>query len=430
MERWIWEQRLRHLLAGRVMAYEPSFPTGYPVSRRRSTKSYSHPMDKYDKLSKIGEGSYGVVFKCRNRETGNLVAIKKFIEIDDDPMIRKIAIREVRMLKALKHPNLVNLIEAFKRKKRLHMVFEFCEYTVLQEMEKYPKGMPELQTKRIIYQTCLAIDYCHSRDVIHRDVKPENLLLTKDNVVKLCDFGFARVLELSRATLRAHLSMHSRSAVTFAISEAGINVLSQPSLFPTDALDGNYTDYVATRWYRSPELLVGDTQYHKGPDIWAIGCVYAEAIKGEALWPGKSDVDQIYLITKTQGPLIPRHQEIFRQNSFFRHEKIPDPGEIVPLEKRMESCRLSPRAMDFLKKCLIMDNTKRATSKDLVNHSYWEGLDWKLPDSHSKDFERIRRNNSGASYLFPQVHGQKSVAQPGKAYYNPPVTGAHSLPTI
>ncbi|CAD5224204.1 unnamed protein product [Bursaphelenchus okinawaensis] len=97
-------------------------------------------LDKYEKLGKIGEGSYGVVFKCRNRETNQIVAIKKFVETDDDPSIKKIALREIRMLKALKHPNLVNLIEVFKRNKKLHLVFEHCERTVLDDLEKYPKG--------------------------------------------------------------------------------------------------------------------------------------------------------------------------------------------------------------------------------------------------------------------------------------------------
>jgi len=81
-------------------------------------------MERYERLCKIGEGSYGVVFKCRNRETGQLVAIKKFVESEEDPLIRKIAMREIRMLKNLKHPNLINLIEVFRRKKRLHLVFE------------------------------------------------------------------------------------------------------------------------------------------------------------------------------------------------------------------------------------------------------------------------------------------------------------------
>lgn len=97
-------------------------------------------MEKYEKIGKIGEGSYGVVFKCRNRDTGQIVAIKRFLESEDDPVIKKIALREIRMLKQLKHPNLVNLIEVFRRKRRLHLVFEYCAHTVLHELDRYQRG--------------------------------------------------------------------------------------------------------------------------------------------------------------------------------------------------------------------------------------------------------------------------------------------------
>lgn len=151
-------------------------------------------MNKFEKLGKIGEGSYGVVFKCRNKENGQIVAIKKFVESEDDPMIRKIAMREVGMLKNLRHPNLVNLLEVFRRKHKIHMVFEYCDHTVLNELEAHPRGVEEKMVKSIIYQTLQAVNFCHQHKCVHRDVKPENILITKDGVIKLCDFGFARIL--------------------------------------------------------------------------------------------------------------------------------------------------------------------------------------------------------------------------------------------
>ncbi|KAK1790124.1 hypothetical protein P4O66_013954 [Electrophorus voltai] len=292
-------------------------------------------MEKYEKLAKIGEGSYGVVFKCRNRDTGQIVAIKKFVESEDDPVIKKIALREIRMLKQLKHVNLVNLLEVFRRKRRLHLVFEFCEQTVLNEVEKHPRGqwLPDYiclnascfltvtesvlenreyrklssgassgrlfkpstsVTNTIIHHQCIH-QQCIHQQCIHRDVKPENILLTKMGVVKLCDFGFARILT-----------------------------------GPGD----DYTDYVATRWYRAPELLVGDTQYGPPVDIWALGCVFAELLHGNPLWPGQSDVDQLYLIRRTLGDLTPRHQQVFRSNVFFSGVSIPEPDTMDPLERR------------------------------------------------------------------------------------------------
>nr|XP_005987946.1 PREDICTED: cyclin-dependent kinase-like 1 isoform X2 [Latimeria chalumnae] len=243
-------------------------------------------MEKFEKLGKIGEGSYGVVFKCRNKETGQIVAIKKFVESEDDPVIRKIALREIRMLKQLKHMNLVNLLEVFRRKRKLHLVFEYCDHTVLNELDRYPRGVPEQQVKSIMWQTLQAVNFCHKHNCIHRDVKPENILITKHGIIKLCDFGFA---------------------TTFI------------------GPDAYYTDYVATRWYRAPELLVGDTQYGPPVDVWAIGCVFAELISGNPLWPGRSDVDQLYLIRKTLGAF--RHEicEHFL-SSTQSHEGLPRHG--------------------------------------------------------------------------------------------------------
>ncbi|KAL1110361.1 hypothetical protein AAG570_007892 [Ranatra chinensis] len=298
-------------------------------------------MERYEKLSKLGEGSYGVVFKCRNRETGYLVAIKKFVESEDDPLIRKIALREIRLLKSLKHPNLVNLVEVFRRKRRLHLVFEYCERTVLGELEAHPEGCPDHLTKQIIWQTLQGLAYCHRHNCIHRDIKPENILLTANGVVKLC---------------------------------------------PGE----NYTDYVATRWYRAPELLVGDTLYGPPVDIWAIGCVLAELVRGEALWPGKSDVDQLYLIRKSIGDLISRHMHIFRTNEFFNGTVLPQPESVQPLETKLaDNC--NPNLTDFLKKCLDKDPAMRWTAEDLLNHPYFENFTFKIPDTDMEEFEKLKK---------------------------------------
>lgn len=104
---------------------------------------------------------------------------------------------------------------------------------------------------------------------------------------------------------------------------------------------------MATRWYRSPELLVGDTQYGTPVDIWAIGCVMAELIKGEALWPGKSDVDQLYLIRCTVGDLLTRHMQAFKSNDFFQGVILPQPQQLIPLEVKLPMC--SSTVIDFLK---------------------------------------------------------------------------------
>ncbi|XP_070276148.1 cyclin-dependent kinase-like 1 isoform X2 [Myotis yumanensis] len=320
-------------------------------------------MEKYEKIGKIGEGSYGVVFKCRSRDTGQVVAIKRFLESEDDPVIKKIALREIRMLKQLKHPNLVNLIEVFRRKRRLHLVFEYCDRTVLHELDRYQRGVPEHLVKSITWQTLQAVNFCHKHNCIHRDVKPENILITRHSVIKLCDFGFARLL-------------------------------TGPSDY--------YTDYVATRWYRSPELLVGDMQYGPPVDVWAIGCVFAELLSGVPLWPGKSDVDQLYLIRKTLGDLIPRHQQVFSTHQYFGGVKIPDPEDMG---------------------CLHMDPAERLTCEQLLQHPYFDSIREirDLAKYHDKPTRKTLRQNPkhlpGFQNL-PQLTGSSILpALDNKKYY-------------
>ncbi|XP_040569266.1 cyclin-dependent kinase-like 4 isoform X2 [Lepeophtheirus salmonis] len=331
------------------------------------SRAPSRLMERYEKLSMIGEGSYGKVYKCRARDNGNLVAIKKFIETEDDALIKKIALREIRMLRNLKHPNLVNLIEVFRRKKKLHLVFEFCDRTVLNELEKYPKGVPIGITKSITYQTLKAVNYCHQHNCIHRDVKPENILLTRDGIVKLCDFGFAR---------------------QFSQGE-------------------KFTDYVATRWYRAPELLVGDTQYGPKVDVWAIGCVFVELVNGEALWPGKSDIDQLYLICKNLGELIPRHMQIFKENEFFFGMSIQDPGVVESLDKKLSKELVGSEGIDFMKKCLDKDPDKRYSCENLLYHSFFRGLE----ETEQSRWNRERTKNTNLHGLtFPILNTSASNA--------------------
>lgn len=217
---------------------------------------------------------------------------------------------------------------------------------------------------------------------IHRDVKPENILITKHSVIKLCDFGFARLLT-----------------------------------GPGDY----YTDYVATRWYRSPELLVGDTQYGPPVDVWAIGCVFAELLSGVPLWPGKSDVDQLYLIRKTLGDLIPRHQQVFSMNQYFSGVKIPDPEDMETLELKFPN--ISYSALSFLKGCLHMDPAERLTCEQLLQHPYFDSirdigeLTRQQDKPLRKTLRQSRKHLTGLQYL-PQLTSSRILpALDNKKYH-------------
>ncbi|XP_076823971.1 uncharacterized protein LOC143470019 isoform X1 [Clavelina lepadiformis] len=287
-------------------------------------------MEKYDNLGMVGEGSYGMVMKCKHKESGQIVAIKKFLESEDDKMVKKIAMREVRMLRKLRHENLVNLIEVFRRRKRLYLVFEFVDHTVLDDLEKYPNGLNEMSVRKILWQVLRGVEFCHSHNIIHRDIKPENILNSRSGVIKLCDFGFARTL----------------------------------------AAPGEvYTDYVATRWYRAPELLVGDTKYGRAVDVWAVGCLITEMLTGDPLFPGDSDIDQLYHIIKCFGNLCPRHREIFQRNPLFAGMRLPDVRDVEPLERKFP--KFSSEVLDLMKQCLRLDPNDRPSSSLLLRHEFF-----------------------------------------------------------
>lgn len=176
----------------------------------------------------------------------------------------------------------MKLLQVFREEDKLFLVFEYVKRTVLEELENSPEGLDLPKLKEIIYQMLLALDFMHENEIIHRDVKPENLLINSNGLLKVCDFGFARSLQ------------KNASAV--------------------------YTDYVSTRWYRSPELLVGDANYHKSVDTWAIGCIYAEMYNGIPLFPGDSDIHTLKLIIDILGgsqKLTEKQRTAFHTNPIY-----------------------------------------------------------------------------------------------------------------
>jgi len=191
------------------------------------------------------------------------VAIKKFKEsAEEDQIVKKTTKREVKMLSVLKDKSVVKMIEAFKRKGRLYLVFEFMDRNLLEVLEEKPDGLDRDSVKFFIYQLLKAVDYFHRQNVMHRDIKPENLLISsKTNELKVCDFGFAR-----------HLS--NKNDIESSSNKSSVNGDEENS--------PELTDYVATRWYRSPELLLvsENLPYGKEVDIWAVGCIMGELMDG------------------------------------------------------------------------------------------------------------------------------------------------------
>lgn len=341
-------------------------------------------MNKYEVLGVVGEGAYSVVLKCRNKETNDVVAVKKFKESEDDEVVRKTTLREVKILRMLKHDNIVTLREAFRRKGRLYLVFEYVDRTLLEVLEANPSGTDPALVLKYIYQLVKAIEWCHSNDVIHRDIKPENLLISLDNTLKLCDFGFARTMPQRGAAL---------------------------------------TDYVATRWYRAPELLLAWEQngqayaaYGQAVDMWAIGCIMGELIDGQPLFPGESEIDQLYLIQRVLGPLTSEQMELFLRNPRFLGLKFPDMNKPETLEKRYLG-KVTKKMIQFMKGLTKMEPSDRFSAAECLQNPYFDGYVDKEKDQKRQERPTTRQSSKErrAQMEASQAQAQAQAREQAKA---------------
>lgn len=224
-------------------------------------------MERYQRLEKIGEGTYGVVFKATDRETGDVVALKKIRLDAEDEGIPSTAIREISLLRELKHPNIVRLFDVVHAERKLTLVFEYLDQDLKKYLNVCEHGVEPGILKSFLYQLLDGVAFCHTHRVMHRDLKPQNLLINREGTLKLADFGLARAF--------------------------GIPVRS-------------YTHEVVTLWYRSPDVLMGSTSYTTTVDIWSVGCIFAEMACGSPLFQGRSEQDQLKTIFKTLGTPTPQ----------------------------------------------------------------------------------------------------------------------------
>ncbi|VDN13259.1 unnamed protein product [Dibothriocephalus latus] len=217
-------------------------------------------LQKYEKLEKIGEGTYGKVYKAKNRETHEVVALKRVRLEDDEEGIPSSAFREICLLKELKHRNIVRLYDVLISESRLTIVFEHCDQDLKKYFDACNGEIDPATVKLFMYQLLRGLQFCHMNNVLHRDLKPQNLLINANGELKLADFGLARAY--------------------------GIPVRQ-------------YSAEVVTLWYRPPDVLFGAKIYTTSIDMWSAGCIFAELSNaGRPLFPGFDVDDQLRRIFK------------------------------------------------------------------------------------------------------------------------------------
>eukprot|EP00656_Telonema_subtile_P035313 TRINITY_DN39293_c0_g1_i2.p1 TRINITY_DN39293_c0_g1~~TRINITY_DN39293_c0_g1_i2.p1 ORF type:complete len:297 (-),score=65.50 TRINITY_DN39293_c0_g1_i2:258-1148(-) len=288
-------------------------------------------MDKYQKLQRIGEGTYGVVYRAKHKEHGTILALKRIRLDSEDEGVPCTAIREISLLKELNHPNIVRLYDVIHTEKKLTLVFEFLDQDLKKYIDSVNGKVPAMQIKSFLYQLLRGINYCHQHLILHRDLKPQNLLINDEGELKLADFGLARAF--------------------------GIPVRS-------------YTHEVVTLWYRAPEVLMESTRYSTPLDIWSVGCIFAELATGRPLFPGNSDNDQLYRIFRVLGtPTRDTWPSIIETPSFKRGQVL---RSCQPMS--LEPLGLDEVALELLTSMIRYEPDSRITAKDALEHPYFDEL--------------------------------------------------------
>uniref|UniRef100_A0AAZ3QTZ6 cyclin-dependent kinase n=1 Tax=Oncorhynchus tshawytscha TaxID=74940 RepID=A0AAZ3QTZ6_ONCTS len=232
------------------------------LSRRASLSEIGFgKLETYIKLDKLGEGTYATVFKGRSKLTDNLVALKE-IRLEHEEGAPCTAIREVSLLKDLKHANIVTLHDIVHTDKSLTLVFEYLDKDLKQYMDDCGNIMSMHNVKIFLFQILRGLAYCHKRKVLHRDLKPQNLLINERGELKLADFGLARAKSVPTKT---------------------------------------YSNEVVTLWYRPPDVLLGSSEYSTQIDMWGVGCIFYEMAAGRPLFPGSTVEDELHLIFRLLG---------------------------------------------------------------------------------------------------------------------------------
>ncbi|XP_075907205.1 serine/threonine-protein kinase MAK isoform X2 [Nelusetta ayraudi] len=303
-------------------------------------------MNRYTTLKQLGDGTYGSVLMGRSNESGELVAIKrmkrKFYSWEEC-----MNLREVKSLKKLNHANVVKLKEVIRENDHLYFVFEYMKENLYQLMKDRRKYFPESVIRNISFQILQGLSFIHKHGFFHRDMKPENLLCMGPELVKIADFGLAR------------------------------EIRSKPP----------YTDYVSTRWYRAPEVLLRSPTYSAPIDLWAVGCIMAELYTLRPLFPGNSEVDEIFKICQVLGTVKktdwPEGHQLASAMNFRFPQCVPTPLKtLIP--------NASNEAITLMKDMLQWDPKKRPTAVQALRYPYFQVGQILGPRPQSQEVKKVQ----------------------------------------
>ncbi|KAG6757049.1 hypothetical protein POTOM_037350 [Populus tomentosa] len=289
----------------------------------------------------IGKGSYGVVCSAYDTRIGEKVAIKKINDIFEHVSDATRILREIKLLRLLRHPDIVEikhiLLPPSRREfKDIYVVFELMESDLHQVIKANDDLTPE-HYQFFLYQLLRGLKYIHTANVFHRDLKPKNILANADCKLKICDFGLARV----------------------AFNDT-----------PTAIF---WTDYVATRWYRAPELCGSFfSKYTPAIDIWSIGCIFAELLTGKPLFPGKNVVHQLDLMTDLLGTPSPEAIARVRNEKARRYLSSMRKKKPIPFSQKFPNA--DPLALRLLERMLAFEPKDRPTAEEALADPYFKGL--------------------------------------------------------